>query len=285
MAMTVYFILFFWLSAAYGAYDGTRELRKMRAARSDAGALLSWSESPVSGPRTEGLSWIVAMIHWSGTTAIALATFAAAVNRAELGVNAANIPGSPSRFLYGLILALGVSILAFFWGRTLLFPLGNPFAGPTHFQLMPDGIVYAGRLFPWRVYSYFTVDSPEGPLKLWSAFSPQTLIFALRPQTLEERQKLRDEVARFVPAPGSASRVSTRPVWAYPAAMTVFSLTGVAVSLLMYRYLGLAAFFGNAILGFLYTTTGGRLMMYFIFGGQARKLKPEEPRPGPSAEP
>lgn len=268
MSLAVYLTIMFVVLALFGAYQGTRELRKLRATRDYPGAIMSWTEQPLSGPRHVGLSYLMMLIHWTGVVLLAAGSLATVLVWDEAGRDFRTFTQSAAEQAIWAAAALSMTFTGFLTGRVLLHPFGSPFGGPSQYSLSSEGLWYGGHLFPWQAFSHYSIGADRQVIRLWSRASPGHVGFALRPLSGQHREELRGQIAdRVSPtAPEAGSR------WRPIIRMTLLTgiTVGIGASLLL--LFGIAGLIGVTLVLLIFMKVGGDFLMKSAYGGLAHRL-------------
>lgn len=270
MSFALYLTTIFVVLALFGAYQGTRELRKLRAPRDYPVAIMSWTEQPLSGPRHDGLSYFMMLIHWTGVVLLAVGSLATVLLWDEAGRDFRTFTQSAAEQATWAAAALSITFTGFVTGRVLLHPFGSPFGGHSHHSLSSEGLLFGGYLLPWEAFSHYSIEADRQVIRLWSRASPGHVGFALRPLSEKQRDELGGQIAtRVSPSePRDGSKFRWTPI------LRIMLLTGAALgigaSLLL--LFGVAGLIGVSLLLLLFMRVGGNLLMNSAYGGLAHKL-------------
>lgn len=270
MSLALFLTTMFVVLALFGSYQGTRDLRKLRAPRDYPDAIMSWTEQPLSGPRHDGLSYLMMLIHWTGVVLLAAGSLATVLLWDEAGRDFRTFTQSAAEQATWAAAALSMTFTGFLTGRVLLHPFGSPFGGHSHCSLSSEGLLFGGFLFPWQAFSHYSIEADRQIIRLWSKACPGHVGFALRPLSEKQREELRGQIAgRVAPtAPEAGSESRWRPI------LRMMLLTGAAVGLgaSLLLLLGIAGLLGVTLVMLIFMKVGGNFLMKSVYGGFAHRL-------------
>ncbi|MFZ6028690.1 MAG: hypothetical protein ACOYYS_13310 [Chloroflexota bacterium] len=269
----MFLLIIFLASGAYGAYQSEVGLRRRKSRHNYADSLFEWADHLSGGFRNEGLIWLATLTHFIALTVIALTTLAVTLRQTTA-------PGLffSSDFTGGDLRAgvasISACLVAYLWGTALSAnPLYKPFHQPAHLALSAEGILYAGRLFPWNVFTHFTVSAPGGVVRLWSASAPRLVLFPLRPITAADHRALTEILARYLPTAVPSPQQYSWPVWFLPTMVFGTATAAVTASWLLLLHGGSVGILVTTILVFLFANFGGQMIIHVGFGGMGRAAK------------
>lgn len=271
MSAAMHFLIMFLALAGFGVYQGIRGLRKLRAERDYPGAILSWTERPLSGPSHEGLSYLMMLVHWSGVSVLALGSLVTVLLWEEASRDFRTFTSSGSEQAMWLAALVGIVFTGYLWGRVLFYPFGSPFAGQSHYSISTDGLLFGGYLFPWPAFSHFSLDRRSQVLTIWSATSSGHVAFALKPISEDLRGELQSQISEYLSSVPQSREPGSK--WLPVGRMVLLTAGAVALGAALVMLLGVSGLAGIAILLFVFMRLGGGLLMKGAYGGLARQLE------------
>lgn len=247
------------------------ELRALRAHRQYPGTQLEWFEMPLFGPRMEGDSYFTMLIHWTGVTLLVIGTVAAIRLDYSLTDDFLPLLHVGPDVVTWMILEIAVGMVGYLWGKILLHPFGTPFAGESHYALSNAGILFGGYLFPWQVFSHYSIQKDEGILRLWSRFQRGYCLFVFRPVSQDVRRCLWETIEDRL-SPAAPAEVRRSGWWGMPLVMVFVTLAAIAIGAGLLVLLESKAIILMSVLVVMFYFSGGVIMLRGAYGGLARPI-------------
>ncbi len=245
----------------------------MRSQHTYADMLFEWTDTNPAGLWNEGLIWFAPAIHFTALTIIALACFTLFFQNFSIPTYI-GVFGIPPSFLYIAILVMSTFIIAFLWGFALAVnPFYKPFPRQAHFALSEEGILYAGRLFGWNIFTHYTINETNRIIRLWSATAPGHVLFTFLPVDSRERLELEYHLSRYLPTSVPLLTHYSWTGWALPVTMLAASIGVICLTLGLFLNTGIIGLLATAILMIVFTRLGGWMIVQFGFGSKDRPAK------------
>jgi hypothetical protein len=270
------FMLIFFGTTIYGAFLCIRSLRRIRAPSPYANVILSWYERPLSSYRFERASWLATTSLW---TTVGLIGFLTVLQVANPAAPIIFIP-EPSPSVVALLFAAAGGSCAYIglhWGSSTFQPIASALVGRAFYAMSDDGLLYAGLAFPWSSFDRVTYEPHSDVIRLWSAFSPQTTSFSLRPLPPQTATELLEAFRSKLRSTDSDVKGSPLGSFALPGITVAVSLLALLASSALYLWLGWLGLIANAILLHVFRLFTAKLLFKFSSAGKHYRARLKGP--------
>lgn len=257
------------LFTAWALAGGLRTFRQLLIHRRPSQAfqtIEAWSERPLSSWRYEPYSAAAILVHTLAISALSIAALAAASSSVRFKILL--IPNdTTTTALLWIVEGGSISLIGYLLGSVLAFPLVRLTRSPVAFAITEDGMVIGLTLLPWRWFSHFSVDSREGILRLYSAFSPDLPSLVSRPTRALPLTEIGATLQRFLPThPAAGGRAWYRTKRLLIPTMILVSVPLVAAGWLASHLSRELALFVIALCTTSLAALGSRIITTFGFG-------------------
>jgi hypothetical protein len=262
-------LIIFVLFSIVGFYLCAKSIRDIRAPRKYKDVLFTWTEAYRSTHIYDLPSWLATSIHWISVITIGLVVVTVLILHPLIEVFV--LP-----FSYPLLTLLAISLLAcssglagFLWGSCLFGPIAEHIGGDSHFAIAEDGLLFAGRLFPWSTFSHFSFDAVKKQIHLWSASSPATIAFTFAPASAVTTSRLIEIIKSHLPASEHSYKNSLKR-YIFAARMAAMCAPFVLLAFLMLLATSGLAIVVNSFLLYILIVLGAKLITEVVYGGKDR---------------
>jgi hypothetical protein len=268
MLQVIVLLILFVVTTLYGGYSALTSIRKIRRARTYAGALFYWSEHPGAAGRNNLADSLAINIHRLALVIIGLLGALNVLLRGQISF----FPLDPSAFwgiLAGFLVYCAMAVIGTLFGLGLFGPFAEAMGGDHHYALSNGGLLIAGQMIPWRAFSHFSFSQDGTAIGIWSASLPGSAGMITVPTLPGDLRQLSDLLRSYLPfsdgySPGTFRR------FALPAVMAALSLPFVACAGLLFLAPVGVALVGQCLLMWALAILGGSVIMRLIYGGKAQ---------------
>lgn len=181
------------LGLAIGFGLGWRSIKRGRRPADCSGALLRWSEQPVSAWRENWAGALFITLHGAGILLVGALflldpTWRTGVHKLFL-IDATPFMPSAVRAefqqdLYGVVI-IGLGLVAVLCGSLLAFPVATRWIRPISVCILPEGLVRGPYLSSWSSYRYFSTDPGRHLIRFYPPKARQMASMTLQPSGAE----------------------------------------------------------------------------------------------------
>jgi len=172
---------------------GWRAIKRGRQPADCSGALLHWTERPMSAWRENWAGALFITLHDASLLVVGLLflidpTWRTGSHKLFLIDATPYMPSAVraefQQDLYGVVI-VGLGMVAVLCGSLLAFPVATRWIRPIRVCILPEGLVRGPYLWPWSTYSYFSADPGRHLIRFYPPRAREMASMAWQPEDVE----------------------------------------------------------------------------------------------------
>ncbi len=123
---------------------------------------------------------------------------------------------------------LSIYLAGGFIGDGIAKPFWNKIVPHRYYALSQKGVLYAGKIFPWQLFTSYSVDEKHQTIFLWSVTDPKLVLFYFTPDSHDKMGNIIEIVNNYLPINprmGISTSKGSKINFLLPILISILSLT------------------------------------------------------------